>query len=260
MGVFLKVAVATALSFCTACMAALASEQADEKPPEMAPQETEDWSSPPTAISVNEAGIPSDAIVLFDGSNTDQWQGIKGQAIAWPVADGVLTGKPRSGNISTKERFCDVQLHLEWRSPLEPMLEAGGPDGQLWGNSGVFLQSLYEVQILNSYQNQTYSNGQAGSIYKQFPPLVNASRAPGEWQAYDIFFKSPQFGEEGDLLEPARITVLHNGVLIQHGSELGGATVYKGLPEYTPHGCEPIMLQDHGEAIEFRNIWVRRLD
>ena len=157
--------------------------------------------------------------------------------------------------------FCgfvlDKAVSPPWKSPLRDI----NGDGEVLnrGNSGVFLQSRYEVQVLNSYENKTYANGQAGSIYKQHPPLVNASKSPGQWQSYDILYSAPHFDTNGDVETPARVTVLHNGVVVQNNSEIKGPTQYIGLPSYEQHGCAPLYLQDHGEAIEFRNIWVRKL-
>ncbi|RXS10809.1 DUF1080 domain-containing protein, partial [Staphylococcus saprophyticus] len=153
-----------------------------------------------------------------------------GGRVPWTVADGAMTIVPGSKGIRTKQRFCDIQLHVEWRTPVETK----GFDGQNRGNSGIFLQELYELQVLDSYNNPTYANGQAGSIYKQAMPLVNASRAPGQWQAYDILWKAPRFSPGGGLISPARITVLHNGVLVQDDTVLAGRTEYIGAPSYSP--------------------------
>ena len=166
-----------------------------------------------------------------------------------------MTVAPGTGAIETKKAFGDVQLHLEWNAPV-----AEGKSGQGYSNSGVFFMGMYEVQILNSYENDTYSNGQASSVYKQHIPLVNASRAPGQWQSYDIIFMAPRFSEKGSLISPARITVLHNGVLVQNNVELLGPTTYIGASHYTPHPEKmPLALQDHGDPVQFRNIWIREL-
>ncbi len=166
----------------------------------------------------------------------------------------MLVVTPGSGDLISRDPFCDVQLHLEWMVP-----ELGsGSRGQNRSNSGVFLQDRYEIQILDSYQNPTYVNGQAGALYKQARPLVNASRAAGQWQSYDILFRAPRF-EDQALIEPAYITVLHNGVLVQHHTAVKGGTVYWGEPKYIPHGCAPLRLQDHWSQVYFRNIWVRSL-
>ena len=166
-----------------------------------------------------------------------------------------MTVKPGTGSISTAAGFGDVQLHVEWRTPTEI---AGESQGR--GNSGVFLMERYEVQVLDSYENRTYSNGQAASIYKQHMPLVNASRAPGEWQTYNILFMAPRFGSNGSLERPARMTVLHNGVMVQNHVEIEGPTVFRGSPRYEAHAPKaPIQLQDHRNFVSYRNIWVREL-
>ncbi len=218
------------------------------------PEETEVWEPEPEQVTFSN-GIPSDAIVLFSGEDLSAWEGGEGKPAAWTVDDNVLTVKPRTGAIRTREKFGDVQLHIEWRSPSEVTGE-----GQGRGNSGIFLSGKYEVQVLDSYDNRTYSNGQAGSIYKQYIPYVNATKAPGEWNTYDIVFVAPEFDEDGALLKPARLTVFHNGVLIQYDREVKGTTAFIGQPEYEAHGDGPIMLQDHGNPVSFRNIWVRKLD
>ncbi len=167
-----------------------------------------------------------------------------------------MTVERGSGGIRTRQDFCDVQLYLEWRAPAE----IDGMQGQDRGNSGVFLQERYEIQVLDSYDNETYPNGQAASVYKQHIPLVNASRPPGEWQSYDILYTAPRFDESGELASPAYVTVLHNGVLAQHHVEIQGTTEWIGEPDYDEaHGCAPIYLQDHDAAVSFRNIWVREL-
>jgi len=227
---------------------ACAQEQAD-------PVKTEAWEPVPARVATPPGAAPSDAVVLFDGTDLSAWESEAGGAAPWRVADGAMTVVPRSGGVRTKQSFCDVQLHIEWRTPADTR----GASGQASGNSGVFLQGRYEVQILDSYENVTYSNGQAASIYKQAIPLVNASRAPGQWQSYDIIWKAPRFSQGLGLIAPARITVLHNGVLVQNDVVLAGTTVYRGAPSYSPHGCAPLSLQDHDSEISFRNIWVREL-
>lgn len=230
------------------------------------PEETEAWKPVPSVVSpaVAPGGAPSDAIVLFDGHDLGQWVATNDKSpAAWTVADGVLTVDKSKGNIETRRAFRDYQLHLEWRVP------AGiAGSGQARGNSGVFLASTgagdkgYEVQILDSFENPTYVAGQAASVYKQHPPLVNASREPGAWQTYDIVWRAPVFGADGALLTPAVVTVIHNGVLVQDHAVLAGETVYVGKPRYTAHGPAPIKLQAHGDPsapISFRNIWVREL-
>ncbi len=199
---------------------------------------------------------PSDATVLFDGSDFSAWESAReGGDVQWSLEDGAMTVTPRTGPIVTKDSFGSIQLYLEWRSP-----EVVLGDGQGRGNSGVFLQGRYEVQVLDSYNNETYVNGMAGSIYKQYPPLANPAVAPGEWQTYNIIFEAPEFDEAGELLEPAYVTVIWNGVLVQNRVEVQGPTEYIGLPSYTAHGDDVIMLQDHGNLVSFRNIWIRKLD
>ncbi len=220
------------------------------------PAATEVWSPVPAKVATPENVAPSDAVVLFDGTNLDAWQSEKSGAAPWEVKDGILTIKPGSGSIVTREAFSDCQLHIEWRSPAPATGE-----GQMRGNSGLFFQGLYEVQILDSFNSPTYANGQAASVYKQFAPLVNASRAPGAWQSYDIVFHAPRFNVDGSLKAPARMTVLHNGVLVQDNVELAGGTVYIGKPAYERHAFElPLSIQDHGCPVSFRNIWIRRLN
>lgn len=231
---------------------ALAQAQAD---PQRDPAKTEVWKPIPATVATPRNAAPSDAVVLFDGKDLSAWESELGGKAPWTVADGAVTVVPGSKGIRTRQRFCDVQLHVEWRTPTETK----GFDGQHRGNSGIFLQEVYELQVLDSYNNATYPNGQAASIYKQAIPLVNASRAPGEWQAYDVIWKAPRFSEGGGLLSPARITVLHNGVLVQNDTVLSGKTEYIGAPSYAPHGCAPIYIQDHDSKVSFRNIWVREL-
>lgn len=230
------------------------------------PEDTEIWAPKPMVVTPASvfAGPPSNAIVLFDGKGLDEWVSSQDRSpAAWRVADGAITVDKSKGNIETKRAFRDYQLHLEWRVPADI-----DGSGQGRGNSGVFLASTgprdagYEVQILDSFENQTYVNGQAGSVYKQHPPLVNASRKPGEWQTYDIVWRAPRFTAEGALASPATVTVLHNGVLVQDNAVLAGETVYIGKPAYKAHGPAPIKLQAHGDPskpISFRNIWVREL-
>lgn len=230
------------------------------------PKDTEVWSPVPKIVTVtpNPQVAPADAIILFDGKNLDEWQTVKDKSAAkWTVSDNVFTVKKGTGNIQTKKLFNNYQLHIEWKIPVDIT-----GSGQARGNSGVFLASTgtgdggYELQVLDSYNNVTYSNGQAGSIYKQFIPLVNASRRPGEWQSYDVVWMAPIFNNDGTVKSPARVTVLHNGVLIQNNIELKGETAYIGAPIYKKHGPTPIKLQDHGDpspAISFRNIWLREL-
>lgn len=223
---------------------------------DMKPEETEVWEPEPAVVTAPADGSPpSDAVVLFDGSGLDEWTDDNGDPARWEVAGGAMTVVAGAGGIRTKRAFGDVQLHVEWRTPA---VVKG--DGQGRGNSGVFLMERYEVQVLDSYENRTYSNGQAGSLYKQHIPLVNASRPPGVWQTYDIVFRAPRFAPDGTVDEPAWVTVFHNGVLIQDHVELAGPTVYTGHPEYEAHPDRlPISLQDHGNPVSYRNIWVREL-
>lgn len=208
----------------------------------------------PKVITPGTNGAPPlDAIVLFDGKDLSQWLGTKGEA-KWIVKDGVATVNG-TGNITSKQEFGDVQLHVEWASPAEIKGE-----GQGRGNSGIYLQGRYEVQVLDSYNNKTYFHGQAGSVYKQYPPLVNAARQPGEWQTYDIIFRAPSFDDGGNVIKRATITVIHNGVLVQDHVEVRGTTTHEGEPKYTKHAPkQPISIQDHGNPVRFRNIWVRPL-
>jgi hypothetical protein len=217
---------------------------------------TEVWEPVPEVVTPGEGTQPpSDAIVLFDGTDLSQWVSAKGGQPKWDVKDGIMTVVPKTGDISTKQGFGDCQLHVEFRSP-----EKVEGKGQERGNSGVFLQNRYEVQVLDSYQNRTYSNGQAGSIYKQHIPLVNACKKPGQWQTYDIIYKAPRFGEDGTLQSPGYMTVLQNGILIQNNVELKGGTRYIGEPQYEKHDLkEPLRLQDHKDLVSYRNIWIREL-
>ncbi len=242
---------------------------------------TEDWNSTPSKVSpaMTNTLAPSDAIILFDGHDLSAWQKPKygigadmatteaitknavyenhpGTEAEWNIVSDALVVKPGGGNIQTKKSFGSIQLHLEWLSPVDKDKE-----GQAYSNSGVFLMGLYELQILNSYNNKTYPNGQAGAIYKQNPPLVNTSRPPGEWQSYDIIFIAPKFSDDGQLLSPAYLTAFHNGILIQNNFELEGPTLYIGQADYFPHPDKlPLLLQDHGDLVRFRNIWLRELE
>ena len=199
---------------------------------------------------------PSDALVLFDGRDLSSWVREDGAPAGWQVRDGYLEVTPQSGNIRTRRAFGDVQLHLEWAAPSPVRGE-----GQGRGNSGVFLMGFYEIQVLDSYQNDTYADGQAGAAYGQTPPLVNAMQPPGRWNSYDIIFRRPRFNADGSLARPARITAFHNGVLIHNDTALTGRTVHRREAEYSPHEDRlPMMLQDHGDRVRFRNIWVRELE
>ncbi|MCA9066103.1 MAG: DUF1080 domain-containing protein [Planctomycetaceae bacterium] len=206
------------------------------------------WEVPPV-ITVGASGVPSDAVVLFDGTDLSAWE----NGEKWKIEDGAMViGK---GDVRTKESFGDCQLHIEWSAPVP----ATG-SGQGRGNSGIFLMNTYELQVLDSYENETYNDGQAGAIYKQTPPMVNAMRPPGEWNVYDIFWTAPRFQEDGSLASPAYITAIHNGVLILNHFELKGDTPFTRPPRYNKHADKlPIRLQDHGNPVRFRNIWVREL-
>jgi hypothetical protein len=212
---------------------------------------------PPTASTPDRPGRPpGDAIVLFDGSDLSQWAAMDGSPSRWIVRDGYMECVRGSGYIRTLRNFGDCQLHIEWAAPATPE-----GHGQGRGNSGVFFgRTRYEIQVLDSYDNPTYADGSAGSVYGQYSPLVNVSRPPGEWQSYDILYTAPRFDAEGQLLSPARITAFHNGVLVQHNVQLTGPTAWLGRPPYSAHPEKlPIALQDHGNPVRFRNIWVREL-
>ncbi len=217
---------------------------------------TEVWEPVPEVVTPGVGTAPpSDAKVLFDGTSMDGWLDRNGDPAGCTLEDCVMTVVPGTGDIHTSRGFGDIQLHLEWRTPGVVVGECQGR-----GNSGVFLMNRYEVQILDSYENPTYPNGQAASVYKQHIPLVNASRGPGEWQTYDIIFTAPRFNEDGRVAIPARVTVIHNGVLVQNNVEIWGETEFIGLPSYKEHSMrEPIRLQDHNDLVSFRNIWVREL-
>jgi len=229
------------------------------------PEDTEIWKPVPEIVKPGkEAGQPSsDAIILFDGKNLSQWVSSSDttKPAGWDVEKGVITVNKKKGDIQTKASFTDYQLHLEWRVPKNITGK-----GQARGNSGVFLGALpdggYELQIMDSYKNETYVNGQAGSLYKQHPPLVNPIRPPGEWQVYDVIWTAPKFNTEGTVKSPGRVTAFFNGVLVQNNAELKGTTEYIGQPRTVAHGPLPIRLQAHGdpsEPISFRNIWLRKL-
>jgi hypothetical protein len=232
----------------------------------MKPEETEIWEPVPKVVTPgkNCGDAPSDAIILFDGKNLDQWvQANDGSPAMWDVKGDILTVNKKYGSIATKQSFNNYQLHIEWREPKN--IEGSG---QGRGNSGVFLASTgkgddgYELQVLDPYNNKTYVNGMAGSIYKQAIPLANPGRKPGEWQVYDVIWTAPVFNSDGSLKSPARVTVFFNGVLVENNFELIGPTLYIGKPAYKAHGPSPIKLQAHGDKsipLSFRNIWVREL-
>ncbi|HLA73468.1 MAG TPA: DUF1080 domain-containing protein [Steroidobacteraceae bacterium] len=228
---------------------------ADDMPPE--PKLTEVWFPVPAKVTPGAApgAPPSDAIILFDGKNVDAWKSAKGGDAKWTVANGEMVVAPGTGDIQTKAAFGDVQLHVEWWDPELPADKVN----QDRGNSGIFLQDVYEVQVLDNFKNPTYVNGMVGSIYKQFPPLVNAAWPAEHWQTYDIVWTAPRFAADGSLTSPARVTVLLNGILVQNNSVLKGGTAYIGAPSYLPHGDMPIRLQDHSHLVRYRNIWLRKL-
>jgi sugar phosphate isomerase/epimerase len=226
----------------------------------MYPQMTENWTPQPKKVTVgdvNANAAPSDAIVLFNGTNLDEWRKDNGEPAGWKVADGIMTVDKSTGDIVTRREFGSFQLHLEWRIP-----EGITGESQARGNSGVFMQDKYEVQILDNYDNDTYVQGGAAGIYKQTAPLVNAMRKPGEWNVYDIIYTAPVFKADGTYLYRPYITILHNGVIVQNHTEIYGTTEYIGLPRTVKHGNGPIRLQSHGDPsapISFRNIWIREL-
>ena len=223
------------------------------------PPHSRERPTPPT-VTPGSGGVgatpPADAIVLFVGGQLDRWEGADGGRPRWRVVDGAFEVVAGTGTLRTRDAFGDVQLHIEWMSPKPPR----GSD-QDRGNSGVFLMGRYEVQVLDSYANVTYADGQAAAIYGQYPPLVNASRPPGEWQSYDIVFRRPRFDASGRVVSPARFTVLHNGVLVHDDVALVGPTAHQRRPPYEVHADRlPIALQDHGHPVRFRNVWVRDLE
>jgi len=221
------------------------------------PELTEFWSPLPPKVEPGArlGDAPSDAIRLFNGRDLAGWESAKGGPAEWNVQNGELVDVPKAGDIRTSQKFGDIQLHVEWMVPVLP------PDrkGQDRGNSGIYLQGLYELQVLDSYDNPTYVNGEAGSIYKQSAPLVNALKPAPNWQAYDIVYYAPRFYNDGTLAEPARVTVFLNGVLVQSNFAILGPTEYRGLPVYKPHSDGPILLQAHNNPVRYRNIWVRKL-
>jgi hypothetical protein len=249
-----------------ASLASITAFLVAQEPAKPKPEDTEVWEPVPQIVTpgATNADPPSDAIVLFDGKNLDQWVSAQDHSPArWEVASGIMTVSKAHGvgNIETKRSFKNYQLHIEWRVP-----ENITGSGQERGNSGVFLASTgpgddgYELQVLDSYNNKTYVNGQAASIYKQSPPLVNPNRKPGEWQSYDVVWTAPTFNEDGSLKTPAFVTVFFNGVLVQNHFQLKGQTLYRGQPFYKKYDSAPIKLQAHGdksEPLSFRNIWAR---
>src|SRR5580658_4538384 len=249
-------------------LAATALAQQPEAKPAPKPEDTEVWQPEPKVVTpgATPTAAPSDAIILFDGKSLDEWVSAQDRSAPakWTVADGILTVNKQAGNIETRRTFKNYQLHIEWRIP-----EHVTGSGQLRGNSGVFLASTgavdagYELQVLDNYNNKTYVNGQAGSIYKQSIPLANPNRKPGEWQTYDIAWTAPTFNGDGTLKTPAYATVIFNGVLVQNHFELKGETLYIGKPFYKAYDSAPIKLQAHGdksEPVSFRNIWIREIN
>ena len=221
------------------------------------PKATEVW-KPEARVITPGTGTkpPSDAIVLFNGTGLSEFITAKdSSAVQWTLnKDSSMTVKPNAGNIQTRREFGDCQLHVEFATPVVVKGE-----GQGRGNSGIFIQSRYEIQVLDNFQSKTYSNGQAGSVYKQTIPLVNACRKPGEWQTYDLLYTAPRFNADGLVIAPARITVIQNGVVVQLNTEIKGPTEYIGLPVYKAHGKAPLQFQDHGDLVSYRNIWIREL-
>jgi hypothetical protein len=248
--------------FCTALLVATVSTQGQEinrmlDSVKNSPKLSEYYSpaAPLVTPGKTSSEAPSDAIVLFNGKDFSEWSGVRKPEVMWTIEGDAMVVKPGSGNVKTKKGFGDCQIHIEFRTPAKVESQ-----GQGRGNSGIFIMGKYELQVLDNYNNTTYVNGQAGSIYKQLPPLVNACRPPGEWQTYDIIFTAPRFYEDGRVQSQARITVIHNGVLVQNNTTIWGSTEYIGSPVYKKHSDkEPIELQDHGNLTAFRNIWVREL-
>jgi hypothetical protein len=251
----------------SAAVLAVAFPLVAQSPDKPKPEETEIWEPVPAVVTPGATcgAPPSDAILLFDGKNMDEWLSVRDQTPAkWTVADGVMTVSKGEGSIQTKRSFKNYQLHVEWKVPTNIT-----GSGQARGNSGVFLASTgpgddgYELQVLDSYENKTYVNGMAGSLYKQAIPLANPTRKPGEWQTYDVVWTAPTFNSDGSLKTPAYATVLFNGVLVENHFELKGQTLYIGKPFYKAYTAAPIKLQAHGdksEPISFRNIWIRELN
>jgi len=214
-----------------------------------------DRPQPPVVAPGAKVGdAPSDAVVLFDGKDLSKWRGDHGDA-AWDVADGAIVARRGAGSLISREEFGDCQLHIEWAAPNPPK-----GDDQGRGNSGVMFFGRYEIQVLDNYENPTYADGTAGAVYGQHPPLANALRPPGEWQSYDILFTAPRFKDDGSVETPAHVTVLVNGVAVQNHAEIFGAVAFRDLGRYSAHGPKgPLVLQDHGDPVRFRNIWVRPL-
>lgn len=213
--------------------------------------------TPGTESAQDQPGkAPSDAVVLFDGNDLSKWSDGRGGDARWEIQDGAIVAKPGSGSLVSRDEFGDCQLHIEFATPTPPK---GASQGR--GNSGVILFGRYEIQVLDSYENPTYADGGAGAIYGQHPPLVNASRPPGQWQTYDILFTAPRFKQDGSIESPAHATVLHNGVVVQNHATIYGPMAYRDLVSYKAHGPKgPLVLQDHSNPVRFRNIWIRPLE
>lgn len=246
-----------------ACTGVNAQQKEYPKPEPMKPGMSEYWTPQPAIVTPGSArpdaflSAPSDAIVLFDGKDLSAWESAKGGPAQWIVRNGAFTIDKKTGDIQTKQKFENFQLHIEWQIP-----ENITGSSQVRGNSGVYLQGLYEIQILDCYNNETYVNGQTGSVYKQTPPLANAMRKPGEWNVYDIIYSAPVFRGDGAYRVPPYVTVIQNGVLLQNHTAILGTTEYIGFPKVSRHGAGPILLQSHGDPsppISFRNIWIREL-
>ena len=261
----MKRIIITVSVLCLASIAASAQQfvikgVSDERTKGMDPEMSEFY-QPLKVVTPGDAktsSAPSDAIILFDGKDLSAWTNRKGEAAGWTVnGDGTMTVNKKTGDIKTKQSFRDFQLHLEFCVPV-----GIHGTGQGRGNSGVYLQNQYEIQVLDGYENETYTNGQVGSIYKQSAPLVNAARKPGEWNVYDIIYTAPTFKEDGTYRTYPTVTVILNGILVQNNTTILGTTEYVGFPQVGPHGDGPILLQSHGdksEPISFRNIWIRTL-
>ncbi len=231
------------------------AQQRQTRQQQWKPESTE-WHYPvPPKVQPGEGNNPpSDAIILFDGTDLSKWEDRNGEPAKWTIQGDALVIEPGTGTISTKEYFGDCQLHIEFKSPAPENY-----NGQNRGNSGIFLQSTYEIQVLDGDDNSTYVNGMVGSVYKQNAPSANAYTKNGEWQVYDIYWKAPRFGTNDELESPAMVTVVLNGIVVQNNYILKGNTPYTGLPKYTAHGRMPLTLQDHGTKVSYRNIWLRNL-
>ncbi len=258
---FAALAILAAMIFAVSITVSIRAQQQQPQqqpppPPSQPPYPSPKKEPPVITPGAKPGDAPSDAIILFDGKDLSGWKSLRDSSDAkWTVQDGFMQVKGGTGDVVTKQEFGDCQLHIEWATPAEVK-----GDSQGRGNSGVFLMGHYEIQVLDSYQNPTYFHGQAGSVYKQHAPLVNASRKPGEWQSYDIIFTSPRFDEIGKVTRRARVTVIHNGVLVQNNVEIYGETWHDRAPSYIAHPPKgPLKLQDHGNPTRFRNVWVRPL-